>query len=129
MSAQPDITAMAGYEAITKGDLDQVRDLLADDVVFHVPGQGKPAGEYRGKADVVGYLTRLIDITGSSMRYEPDMFLTAEDRVAVMLRITGERGGKAPDERGVHVFRVVDGKIAERWSFPQDSYVIDEFFS
>ncbi|MEU9884508.1 nuclear transport factor 2 family protein [Sphaerisporangium sp. NPDC051011] len=130
MSAQPDITtAKASYEAIIKGDLDYVRDnLLADDVVFHVPGQGKLAGDYRGKAEVVGYLARLVDVTGNTMRYEPDAFLTDEDRVAVMLRITGERGGKTLDERGVHVFRLVDGKIAERWSFPQDSYVIDEFF-
>ncbi|GII65113.1 hypothetical protein Skr01_51980 [Sphaerisporangium krabiense] len=131
MSENPDISAArASYESITKGDLDYIRDnLLADDVVFHVPGHGALAGEYRGKADVIGYLSRLVDVTGNTMRYEPEAFLSGDGHIAVFLRIRGDRAGKELDERGVHVFRIAGGRIAERWSFPQDSYAVDQFFS
>jgi hypothetical protein len=29
----------------------------------------------------------------------------------------------------VHLFRIADGKISERWSYPQDPYATDEFFA
>ncbi|WP_405146015.1 nuclear transport factor 2 family protein [Sphaerisporangium sp. NBC_01403] len=131
MSEHPNVNpARESYDAIAKGDLDYIRDnLLAEDVVFHVPGQGSLAGDHTGKADVLTYLGKLGDQTESSLRYDPDAFLADDEHVAVLLRIRGNRDGKILDGRGVHVFRIVDGKIAERWSFPYDSYVIDDFFS
>ncbi|MFC4586688.1 nuclear transport factor 2 family protein [Sphaerisporangium corydalis] len=131
MSEHPNVNpARESYDAIAKGDLDHIRDnLLADDVVFHVPGRGSLAGVHTGKADVLSYLAKLSDQTGSSLRYEPDVYLADDEHVAVMLRIRGNHDGKILDERGVHVFTIAGGKITGRWSFPQDSYVIDEFFS
>ncbi|MCT9934829.1 nuclear transport factor 2 family protein [Planotetraspora sp. A-T 1434] len=131
MSEHPNATiARSTYDALAKNDLDYVRDnLLADDVVFHVPGRGPLAGDYSGKDEVIAYLGRLGQIVTGAVQFEPASFLADDDQVAALLRIHGERDGKVLDERGVHVFRIVDGKITERWSFPQDSYVIDDFFA
>jgi uncharacterized protein len=131
VSEHPNVNpARESYDAIAKGDLDYMRDqLLADDVVFHVPGRGSLAGDHSGKEAVLSYLAKLAQSTGSTLRYDPDAFIADDEQVAVLLRIRGTRDGRILDERGVHVFRVADGKITERWSFPYDSYVIDDFFS
>src|SRR4051794_32790483 len=104
------------YEALAKGDLDYLSGILADDVVFHVPGRGSLAADYRGKDEVLRYLSRLLDLTESSIRFEPDTFLTGDDHVAAILRVRGERDGRILDDRGMHLFRVADGRVAERWS-------------
>lgn len=132
MSENPEITVVREcYEALAKADLDHARDhLLADDVVFHVPGEGSLAGDHTGKDQVLSYLSRLGQQGGDALQLEPYSFLTGDDgQVAALLHVRGERNGKVLDERGVHVFRVTGGKISERWSFPQNSSLIDEFFA
>ncbi|MFC6081105.1 nuclear transport factor 2 family protein [Sphaerisporangium aureirubrum] len=130
MSEHPNaVLARESYDALINGDFDHLRGtLLSDDVVFHVPGRGPLAGEYQGKEAVLSYLGQLSEITKDTMSYEPQAFLADDEHAAVMLRAHGERGGHAIDDRGVHVFRITDGKISERWSYPQDSYAVDEFF-
>ncbi|MET8161494.1 nuclear transport factor 2 family protein [Sphaerisporangium sp. NPDC005289] len=131
MSEHPNVNPVREiYDAIAKGELDYIRDsLLADEVSFHVPGRGPLAGTYKGKEEVLGYLAKLANHTGNSLRYDPDTFLADDGHVAALLRIRGDRDGKELDERGVHAFHVTDGKITERWSFPYDTHVIDEFFA
>ncbi|WP_433247159.1 nuclear transport factor 2 family protein [Streptosporangium sp. CA-135522] len=131
MSEHPNSAlARDSYDALAKGDLAHIRDnLLADEVVFHVPGRGPLAGEYRGKDQVVGYLGQFTELTEGSVRFEPDSILPGEDRAVVTVRVRGERGGRTLDDRGVHVFRITDGKISERWSYPEDLYTTDEFFA
>lgn len=131
MSDHPSVAvARESYNALAKGDLDYIREtLLADDVVFHVPGRGALKGEYRGKDEVIAYLARLGEWTGNTIQFEPESFLVGEDAVAAVIRVRAERGDRRLDDRGVQVFRVADGKIAERWSYPYDPYVLDEFFA
>ncbi|MDH2429389.1 nuclear transport factor 2 family protein [Sphaerisporangium sp. TRM90804] len=130
MSEHPNATvARDSYEALAKGDLNRISELLTDDVVFHVPGRGPLAGDYRGKDEVLRYLGKMTEVTDSKLRFEPDSYLAGEDHAAVLLHIKGERDGREIDDQGVHVFRISSGKISERWSYPQDSYVVDEFFA
>ena len=130
MSENPDITVVRdSYDALAAGDLARAGSLLAEDVVFHIPGRGALAGDHAGKDQVESYLEKLAEQVGDALRLEPDAFIAGESRVVALLRARGERGGRVLDELGVHVFRVTDGKISERWSFPQDTYVIDEFFA
>ncbi len=129
MSEHPNVLVVREtYDALAKGNLDDLRgSLLADDVVFHVPGRGALAGDYRGKDEVLNYLTRLGELSGNTMGYEPESFLVDGDRVAAMVRVRGERGDRRLEDHGVHMFRVSDGKITERWSYPYDPYLFDEF--
>jgi ketosteroid isomerase-like protein len=131
MSENPNVAiARESYDALAKGDLDYIRDrLLADEVVFHVPGRGPLVGDYRGKDEVVRYLTQYSDLAGSAVRLEPQEFLSGEDHVAALVHARGERDGRVLDDRGVHLFRISNGKISERWSYPQDLYSTDAFFA
>jgi hypothetical protein len=131
MAEHPHIAIAGGfYDALAKGDLDHLRDqLLADDVVFHVPGRGPLARDYTGKEEVLGYLAGLAQATSSTLRLEPESYLAGEDLVAAVLRIHGERDGRTLDDRGMQLFRITDGKIIERSSYPDDPYGVDEFFA
>lgn len=39
-----------GYDAFGKGDMDTLRDLLAENIVWHVPGSNILSGDYEGRA-------------------------------------------------------------------------------
>ncbi|MGW4801981.1 nuclear transport factor 2 family protein [Nonomuraea sp. MG754425] len=130
MTEHSHITVVSGfYDALAKGDLDNLQGLLTEDVVFHVPGRGPMARDYRGKQEVLGYLGRLAQSTTGTLRLDPDDYLVGGDRVAAVLRIQGERDGRTLDDHGVQLFRIDDGKIGERSSFPHDPYSVDEFFA
>jgi ketosteroid isomerase-like protein len=42
-------------EMYAGGDSGPLEELLADDVVWHVPGTSPIAGDYRGRQAVIGY--------------------------------------------------------------------------
>src|SRR3954468_2619122 len=50
------------------GDLAAVEDLLAEDVVWHVPGTSPIAGDYRGRAAVLGYFRARRELAGGAIR-------------------------------------------------------------
>ncbi|NUO98314.1 MAG: SnoaL-like domain-containing protein [Nonomuraea sp.] len=130
MDEHPHITVASNtYDAIAKGDLEELSRLLADDVIFHVPGRGPMARDYSGKEAVLGYLAELSTSTTGTLRLEPESYLVGADQVAAVLRIRGERDGRSLNDRGMQLFRIADGKISERWSFPLDPYSVDEFFA
>ncbi len=118
------------YAAIAKGDLDFIRnELLADGVVFHVPGHGPLGGERQGKDEVVQFVAQLNERTGGDLKVDPYAILANDEYSVALVRIRGDRDGKALEDTGVHVFRIVDGKVAERWSYPGDLYKTDDFFA
>ncbi|UBU18076.1 nuclear transport factor 2 family protein [Nonomuraea gerenzanensis] len=130
MTEHSHITVASGfYDALAKGDLDVLRDLLTDDVVFHVPGRGPMARDYRGKEEVLGYLSRLAEAASGGLRLEPEDFLAGGDRVAAVLSIRGERDGRTLNDHGLQLFRLSGGRISERTSYPYDPYSVDEFFA
>ncbi|WP_049561819.1 nuclear transport factor 2 family protein [Nonomuraea sp. SBT364] len=131
MAEHPNITiAGNSYDAMAKANWDYLRDeLLADDVVFHVPGRGSLARDYRGKDEVLGYLKHLAQSTGDTLRMEPRTFLVGDDHVATMLRVFAERQGRVLEDTGLQVYRVTEGKISERWSYPDNPDAVDAFFT
>ena len=60
-------------EMYAGGDLAAVGALLAEDVVWHVPGTSPIAGEYRGREAVVGYF-RLRRVDNRRMDYMRSLF-------------------------------------------------------
>jgi ketosteroid isomerase-like protein len=48
-------------------DLDSVEALLAEDVVWHVPGTSPIAGDYHGRDAVIGYFRRRRELAGGSI--------------------------------------------------------------
>src|SRR6476619_2003548 len=50
------------------GDLAPVEELLADGVVWHVPGTSPIAGDYRGREAVIGYFRARRELAGGAIK-------------------------------------------------------------
>ncbi len=118
-----------GYGAFSSGDMQTVDELLADDVVWHVPGRGPVAGDYRGKQEVLGFFARLVQETGGTFNIEVHDVLANDEHGVVLVRSTAQRDGRTLDDRGAHVIHIEGGKIKEFWGHPWDAYAADDFWS
>ena len=50
--------------AVPRGDIDTMRDFLANDIVWHVGGEHHMSGDYRGKDQLFAYFATVRDLSG-----------------------------------------------------------------
>ena len=117
-----------GYEAFSKGDLETVRSLFADDFVWHAPGRNQLAGDHRGADTVLAYFGKTFELTGGTFRIELHDVVANDEHVVVLSRATADRDGKHLDDKSVQIWHVKDGKATEQWLYSGDPYTADEFW-
>lgn len=118
------------YESFMVGDLETVAGLLADDVVFHVPGTGVNAGDYYGRDGVLAFFTQAARLTGGTLRIEVRDVLVGDAYAAAVTTYRATRPNRAPLENNlVHLVRFEDGRIAESWFHSRNQYEVDEFWA
>jgi ketosteroid isomerase-like protein len=104
-------------EVFNKHDVDAIMAFMTDDVVFENTFP-RPDGErYEGQQAVRGFWEQLF--AGSpSARFESEDTFAAGDRCTVrwVYHWVGDNG-KPGHVRGVDVFKVRDGKVAEKLSY------------
>jgi ketosteroid isomerase-like protein len=117
------------YDAFSRRDLDTVRTLFADDIVFHQPGRNPTSGDYQGIDEVLGLLRTLGERSGGTFRSQVHDLLATDEHAVALLRVTAERADLAVDVPVVHVWHVRDGKLAEVWAHPVDQHLLDQFWA
>ena len=117
MSLDDSVALVRRYvAALNTGDLAALDELFADDFVIH-----QPAGDRRGQAAMRGFVAgvrRLLpDIDARVEAIFGDDAFADGHRVGVLLTYdaTNARLGRRVTVRELQLYRVVDGKIAERW--------------
>lgn len=110
------------------GDAEPLRELLTDDIVWHVPGRSPIAGDHEG-IDVMAYFDRRRTLARATFRIQVREVLAQGDLVVQLADGTAELGGSAVAWETVGVFRVRDGRIAEGRLVPFDPYLFDELWS
>jgi uncharacterized protein len=119
-----------GYDAFAKGDLDTLRELIAADVVWKVPGKSPLSGDKKGIEATLTYFTQLFELTSGTFKAEPLEVAVGAEHVIVTQLNSGERKGKKNLQLdGVLVFSFRDGKISGCSEFENDQYSRDEFLS
>jgi ketosteroid isomerase-like protein len=107
-----------------------INTLLADDVIFHIPGRHPLAGTYRGKSEVFGYFGRVAASSESADGGFDVHSLTGDDQHVVALVIgTIEHGGIRFVRPTVHVFHVNGQQVTEFWEASIDQHAEDEFWT
>jgi len=103
-------------EIVTSGDLDDLGAILAPDFVQHRPA-GAETGLERMRAFVAGVRRELPDLEMSVEVVFADNAFADGVRVGalVTLRGTSAQLGRRVAFREIHVYRIADGKLAERW--------------
>lgn len=129
MTEQPNVQRLRdGYDAFAKGDLATLRELMTEDVVWHVAGHSEMSGQYEGIDAVLAFFGRMMEVTGGSFRLEPRTFLADDAYGAVPAAVTAHRGDRHLDVLNIHACRFRDGRVAEFWDTSTDQDALDEFF-
>jgi uncharacterized protein len=114
------------YEARGRGDLDEVRRLLHDDLRWHDPYPEPHGGDIVGADRVLEQVFGAAEETGATFRLHD---LLANERHAVALvEWSATVAGETMHGREVAVFHVTDGRIAEVWFSPEEPDRYAEFF-
>jgi uncharacterized protein len=117
------------YDAFSKGDVDAIRQLFADDAVFHEPGRNPVSGDYQGIDQVLALMGKLGERSGGTFRVTVHD-VVANDEHAVGLHVSeGEREGRRLRSLQTLLFHVRDGRFTEGWAHHYDQHATDEFWA
>ncbi len=120
LDANKDLVRRMFEEVFRAGDPSAVRHLVATGIVDHDPMPGQPAG-----VEGIEYVVSTLHTAYPDLRFTVDDLVAESDRVAIRWTMrgtnTGPMLGQPPSSEPVHqtaivIFRIVDGKIAERWA-------------
>lgn len=111
------------------GEVGGVRDLLSDDVVWHVPGSSAIAGEHRGVEAVLAYMDARRQMMDGTFRVLVHGAAVIAGRVVQLAGGRAMRDGREVAWETVGVFRVSEGRIAECWLVPFDQAAFDAIWS
>lgn len=118
------------FDAVSRGDLESVSQLFADEIIWHQPGASSLSGTHRGKPEVFALLGQFMERSQGTFRIDGLGALMAQgDLVAVPIHFSAERVGQAISMNGVDLLRVEDGLIREVWLFSEDQVAEDRFWS
>jgi uncharacterized protein len=116
------------YAAFQAGDLDTVRSLLADDVIWHNPGSNHLSGDYRGADAAMGLFVKFSEDSGGTFKVDVHDILANDTHAVALITASGRKGGKTMNSRGAHVVHIAGGKLTESWAFDEDQRQVDEFW-
>jgi ketosteroid isomerase-like protein len=112
-------------DAFRARDFEAIRSLVAEDVVWHVPGHHAMAGEIRGIDELITWLGRLAEL--SFTLREHDVFGNNE-HVCALSHMGARRPGVDVEVRVTSVFHFRGGRQVERWLYPEDMDAWDTIF-
>jgi ketosteroid isomerase-like protein len=103
-------------------------DVIADNVVWHVPGHNPVSGTYRGiKAYLQDMVAKMAPI--DEWIVDVESVMVNGNMAVTQVRVRGLRKNHRVDLAGAHVMRLENGKVVEGWGFVEDQDVLDQFFS
>jgi uncharacterized protein len=118
-----------GYDAFSRGDMDTLRELFDENIVWHVPGRSPLSGDHKGVDAVLQYFMKSMELSGGTFRVEVHDVVANDEHTVGIQVVTGERNGKQLNDQGALIFHIADGKVTEVWQLTGDLYSNDDFFS
>jgi ketosteroid isomerase-like protein len=117
------------HAAFDRGDHDGMRAWLADDFVWHEPGNNQLTGDYRGADELFQLFDRIAELTSGQFDTQLEDVVANERHLVALLTLRASRGSKAIEMRRVNVYRVQDdGRVTERWGYVADQAAFDALF-
>ncbi len=118
------------HDAQQRGDAGTLMEMLAGNVVWHVPGRNLLSRDYIGKGEVAAFWARARELSGGTVRTELIDALGGDAFGVALVRVFAERGGRRlGGQFQAFTYRIENGKIAEFWFMVEDRYAVDAFWS
>jgi ketosteroid isomerase-like protein len=118
-----------GHESFARGDVEALREFMADDVVWHEPGRSILGGDYKGPDGVLDLLHKLQDRSHGTFKVEIVDLLANPERAIAIQEESARRGDRELDMASAVEFEIHQGKITEVTVYHADTYHFDEFWS
>jgi ketosteroid isomerase-like protein len=99
-------------EAFNRHDVDAVMVLMTDDVVFENTSPQPDGERYEGQTAVRAFWKQFFD-SSPSANFDAEEIIVMDDRAGVRWCYSSGSG----HVRGIDLFRVRDGKVAEKFSY------------
>jgi ketosteroid isomerase-like protein len=115
-------------EASQRGDFEAFFAPFADDVIAHVGGRSKLAGELKGKKALQETFQKFLVALGGDAEMETHDILANDKHGVMMQTYRGTKKGKSIEARGIAIANFDGGKISEVWFFDEDPYTSDPFY-
>ena len=123
----PNVTlAREGFQATQRGDTAWMDQHLADDVVWHVGGNSKWAGAYRGKEQVLAFFARQAQAAPPSVDIH-DILGNDEHVVVLGSASASAADGSGAEWKYVQIFHIRDGIATEVWGMAENDAAVDPF--
>jgi uncharacterized protein len=124
------VTIKKGYEAFLAGDIDQVRQLMAAEIVWHGLGNNILKGVFRGHAEVVSFFGKLIMETEGTLNLEVHDVIANDERAVILTNVSAERNGKKLNVRTANIYELNPaGKVIAAWGpYSDESDKLDDFW-
>jgi ketosteroid isomerase-like protein len=103
--------------AFNRHDVDEVMALMTDDCVFENTSPEPDGERFQGQAQVRAFWERFFSSSPSARFETEEMFPAGERCVVRWVYHWREENGQDGHVRGVDVFRVRDGKVAEKLAY------------
>lgn len=115
------------YELLGKGDFTAIRnEILAPDIVWHIPGHNPLAGTKRGTDEVIAWL-QLLGGVDYSMSLD---YLSGDDVHAVEIHSGhGKFGTWEFDCSNSAMYTIRDGRLAEVQNHTSDQFALDTLYN
>ncbi len=135
-SAQSQPTANANIEIVQKyftslqtGNMKQLSEILADDIVWHQPGASSLSGVYNGKEQVFALFGKFMEISQGTFKIDSvGQLLSNSDLVTATLHFSASNAQGSISMSGVDLMRIKNNKIAEVWLFSENQNAEDKFW-
>ena len=114
----------AFFEAYARKDVGAVRQVMAEDIVWIIPGHHPLSGPKRGVEEVLAFFDQL---ARAGFQAQPLVIAQSGDYVVDHHRGWSEMGDGI-DQTWCLVFRFEDGRIKEVTNFASDQHEADRFF-
>ncbi|KUL26243.1 nuclear transport factor 2 family protein [Streptomyces regalis] len=115
--------------AFAAGDMDALAEVFHPDVVWHIGGRNRLAGDHRGRDDTFALFSREFQLTGGTYRPELHDVLADDDHTVALLHVTASREGRVLDLDYALVLHIDAGRITEGWVVTTDPVAYDDFWS
>jgi ketosteroid isomerase-like protein len=127
-TARAEHLATRFLDAVERGELDVLDDLVHDDVVHVVPGRSRAAGVYEGP-DAIRHAMSVLPRTGvNDLRAKLVDLVATPAQVVTFHELSGTVDGQPRTIELMLRFSVRDGRIARIAEYTTDQYATDDMF-
>ena len=112
------------FDAYSRKDVGAVREVMAEDIVWRIPGHHPLSGPKRGVSEVLAFFDQL---ARAGFQAQPLVIAENGDYVIDYHRGWSE-AGSGIDQTWCLVFRFEQGLIREVTNFASDQHAADQFF-